>query len=147
MSSSALRKTPARLPSVEIAYRRPATRPVSSTARTLRRTAYGATQPRTSTGVAMSTSTASSDPANAPAWTLSSACTDTRRNGPAANGTAAMSAAASSTSRLIPPSVGSRSASLPPTQYPAESARSTVAMVFAHTMVEAPMRMCRACPP
>ena len=39
MSRSALRNVPTSEPMVEIAYRRPATRPASSTVRTLRRTA------------------------------------------------------------------------------------------------------------
>ena len=58
---------PASEPAVDSAYRRPATVPASSTDCTPSRMAQGETVPSRRTGTATSTSTATSDPGNAPA--------------------------------------------------------------------------------
>ena len=116
MNSSAEENVPSRLPTVEIAYRRPETVPASATSATARRSAYGATAPETRIGIATSTVTPSSEPTNAPAEIESSASTATPRNGSATNGTAASSSPASSTIRYSPSRVGLRSASRPPYQ-------------------------------
>ena len=72
--------------------------------------------PSASTGAAISTQTATSDPTKTPALTSSSALTDSRRKGPATNGTTASMAAAASVTRQSPRRPGRRSASRPPTQ-------------------------------
>src|SRR4051812_32683252 len=104
------------------------------------RSAYGDTAPSSSTGTATSTSTASSEPTKAPAEISSSASTATSSSGSATNGTSASSAAAASASRHSPRLCGWRSASRPPSQYPADSATSTTPIVLAHTTVEAPKK-------
>ena len=106
--------------------------------RTLRRTAYGATAPSSITGTATSTSTAISEPTNAPASTRSSASTETRRNGPATKGTIASRPAAHEHDPAEP---GERRVAVgepPADPVAALSATSTVAIVFAQTIVDAP---------
>ena len=107
---------PTRLPAVEIAYRRPATSPASSTVCTARRMAHGETMPSSSTGTATRPSTPTSEPMNAPAEIESSASTATSSSGSAANGTIASSTAAVSVSRHRPRMCGWRSAKRPPSQ-------------------------------
>ncbi len=82
---------PSRLPTVEIAYRRPETVPACATSATASRSAYGATAPETAIGIAIRIVTPSSDPTNAPAEIESSASTARPRIGSAANGTTASS--------------------------------------------------------
>src|ERR671918_870166 len=90
------------------------------------------------TGTATSTSTPSSEPMNAPAEIESSASTPRSSSGSAANGISASRPAAVSASRQSPRMWGWRSARRPPSQYPTDSATSTIPIVFAHTIVEAP---------
>ena len=123
---------------MEIAYRLPIVRPVSLTRCTLSRLTYGATVPSSITGTATSTRTAASDPANPPTLREPSALTDSRRNGSATNGTSARSSDATRTTAHSPRRSARRSASLPPSQYPADSATRTVAIVLAQMIVEAP---------
>ena len=87
---------------VEIAYIRPATVPLSSTRSTASRIAYGDAAPSSINGGATSTVTATSDPMNAPADTLSSASTEMSRKGSATKGIAHTASAATSTSTQRP---------------------------------------------
>ena len=138
ISSSADANVPTRLPKVESAYRRPATVPASSTRSTPSRIAYGDAAPSSITGGATSTVTATSDPMNAPADTLSSASTDTSRKGSAANGITLTAKPAISTRRHSPSLCGWRSANRPPSQYPTDSETRTTPIMFAQTIVDAP---------
>ena len=113
-------------------------RPASSTESTRRRIAHGATAPRTRIGTATSTSTPTSEPSAAPTLMSSKASTDVDRNGWATSGTSATRQAPTSTQRHRSSTCGRRSAIEPPSQYPIDSATSTVAIVLAHTMVDAP---------
>ena len=138
INTSADRNTPTRLPIVESAYRRPATCPACSTESTASRIAQGEIAPSSSTGSATSTSTAASEPMNAPASTVSSARTAACRKGPATSGTTASSTAAASTVRRRSRSCGWRSAKRPPSQYPTDRATRTTPIVLAQMTVEAP---------
>ena len=114
ISSRAARNVPTSEPAVEIAYRPPVTFPVSVSATTVRRLAYGATAPSSITGTATRTSTAASDPRKPPTDRDPSAATDNFRNGSATNGTAASSTEASRTIAHSPWRSARRSASRPP---------------------------------
>src|SRR3954447_6745845 len=100
--------------------------------------AYGAPARSRIGGAATRVEAATSEPANAPAETLSSASTATPRNGSAANGISPTARAATRTSSASPSRCGWRSATRPPTQYPTDSDTSTTPIVFAHTIVDAP---------
>src|ERR671911_2015895 len=136
--TSAESSVPSSDPAVESAYSRPATVPASSTEWTASRIAHGETVPSSSTGIATRTTTASSEPTKAPAEISSSAFTATSSSGSATKGTRASITAAESATRQSARMLGWRSARRPPSQYPTESATSTVPIVFAHTIVEAP---------
>src|SRR3954471_20966867 len=116
ISSSAAANVPSSDPTVLIAYIRPAISPESSTACIFRRIAHGDTDPSISTGTATSTSTPNSEPANVPTEYWSKASTLSDRNGPATNGTSAISTDATSTVAHSAGRFGRRSAIRPPNQ-------------------------------
>src|SRR3954469_5959704 len=116
ISSSAAANVPSSEPTVEIAYIRPAISPESSTACIFSRIAHGDTEPSISTGTATSTSTPNSEPANVPTEYWSKASTLSDRNGPATNGTSAISTEATRTVAHSAGRFGRRSAIRPPNQ-------------------------------
>src|SRR3954470_6424241 len=116
ISSSDAANVPSSEPTVEIAYIRPAISPESSAACILSRIAHGETEPSISTGTATSTSTPNSEPANVPTEYWSKASTLSDRNGPATNGTSAISTEATSTVAQRAGRLVRRSAIRPPNQ-------------------------------
>ena len=97
--TSAASIVPSSEPTVEIAYRRPATRPECSTSGTASRIAHGEQVPASPTGIAIRASTANSEPTKAPASISSRALTEISKNGCATSGTSASSTAAPITAR------------------------------------------------
>ena len=116
ISTSAASIVPVSEPTVEIAYRRPATCPACSTSSTASRSAQGAQLPSNTTGIATRARTPNSEPMNAPASILSRAPTEASKNGRATNGTTASSSAASRMTRQRLRISGRRSAIRPPNQ-------------------------------
>ena len=91
MVTSAGTNVPMRLPAVESAKTRPATRPASSTPVVASRMANGVTMPSSTTGGANSTSDAANEPTTAPVESASMPRTERSRNGRATKGMAATS--------------------------------------------------------
>ena len=102
------------------------------------RIAQGETEPSTMTGIASSTRTPASEPAKVPIEIESKASTEAPRKGRARNGMTAIRTEPSNTTWQSRESLGSLSASRPPSQYPTESATRTIAIVLAQTIVESP---------
>ena len=108
------------LPTVESAYRLPAVAPERSTSVSANRIANGETAPSSVTGTAKSASAATNDPMTTPTEIESNPRRAASRIGRAANGVAAMNAAATRTIAPSSAGLGARSASFPPSQYPSE---------------------------
>ena len=116
MVTIAERNVPTMLPTVESAYRRPATAPASRTSTSASRMAKGATAPSSVIGTAKRASAAKKEPTTAPTETASRPRRATSRIGRAMNG---VSATAPAATRMIQPrkrGSGRRSASFPPSQ-------------------------------
>ena len=109
-------KVPMRLPAVESAKIRPATRPASSTPVAARRMANGVTIPSSTTGGANSASDATNEPTTAPVDSVSIPLIERSRNGRATKGIAATQTAAASTIVARSCGDGRRSARRPPSQ-------------------------------
>ena len=109
-------KVPMRLPAVESAKIRPATRPASSTPVAARRMANGVTIPSSTTGGANSARDAANEPTTAPVDSVSMPLMERSRNGRATKGIAATHAAAASTIVARSCGDGRRSARRPPSQ-------------------------------
>ena len=84
------------------------------------RIANGETAPSSVTGTAKSASAATNDPMTTPTEIESNPRRAASRIGRAANGVAAMNAAATRTIAPSSAGLGARSASFPPSQYPSE---------------------------
>ena len=129
---------PMRLPAVDSANTRPATRPASCTPVAARRMANGVTIPSRTTGGAKRASDAANEPTTAPVESVSIPLMERSRNGRATKGIAATQAAAASTMVARSEGDGWRSARRPPSQYPTESEARIRPMMFAHTTVDDP---------
>ena len=105
-----------RLPAVDSANTRPATRPASCTPVAARRMANGVTIPSSTTGGANSARDAAKDPTTAPVESVSMPWMERSRNGRATNGIRATHAAAASTIAARRVGEGWRSATRPPSQ-------------------------------
>ena len=129
---------PMRLPAVESANTRPATRPASCTPVAARRMANGVTIPSSTTGGANRARDAAKDPTTAPVESVSMPLMERSRNGRATKGMRATHAAAASTMPASREGDGRRSARRPPTQYPTDSEARIRPMMLAHTTVDEP---------
>ena len=107
---------PMRLPAVESANTRPATRPASATPVAASRMANGVTMPSSTTGGANSASEAAKDPTTDPVDSVSMPLMERSRNGRATKGIAATQAAAASTTTASSCGEGCLSATRPPSQ-------------------------------
>ncbi len=131
-------KVPMRLPAVERAKMRPATRPASSTPVAARRMANGVTMPSSTTGGANSASDAANEPTTAPVESVSMPLMERSRKGCATKGITATQAAAASTRAASSCGDGCLSAMRPPSQYPTASEARIRPMMLAHTTVDEP---------
>ena len=109
-------KVPMRLPAVESAKMRPATRPASSTPVAARRMANGVTMPSSTTGGANRASDAANEPTTAPVESVSMPLIERSRNGCATKGIMATQAAAARTMTASSCGDGCLSAMRPPSQ-------------------------------